>query len=52
MASGGIGAPRGCQGALGPSGVSWVHWGLARSVGTQGPAGYRWHQGLIGGLGV
>ena len=33
MASGGIGAPRGCQG-----------------VGTQGPAGYRWHQ--VGHRGV
>ena len=25
-----------------------VYWGLAGSVGTQWPEGYRWHKGALG----
>ena len=31
----------------GASQVSGVYWGLAGSVGTQGPEGYRWHKGEL-----
>ena len=37
--SGCIGAVRGCLGAGRGCRVSRVYWGLARSVGTQGPEG-------------
>ena len=55
------GAPRECrrhQGAIkgalegvqvsGHIGVLGVHWGLAESVGTQGPEGYIWHKEALG----
>ena len=28
--------------------MSGLHWGLAGSVGTQGPEGYRCHKGTLG----
>ena len=28
-----------------------MYWGLAGSVGTQGPEGYRWHKGAPRGIG-
>ena len=28
-----------------------MYWGLAGSVGTQGPEGYRWHKEAFGFLG-
>ena len=28
--------------------MSGVYWGLAGSIGTQGPEGYRWHKGALG----
>ena len=41
------GSPRGCRGHKGASQVSGVYWGLAGSIGTQGPEGYRWHKGVF-----
>ena len=35
-------------GLPGGKGVSRVYWGLARSVGTQGPEEYRWHKEALG----
>ena len=34
---------KGIRGPLGASGGVMVHWGLAGSVSTQGPEGYRGH---------
>ena len=44
-ASGALGAPRGCWGN---QGVSGVHWGLAGTLGTQEPEGICGHQGHWG----
>ena len=48
VASGALGAPRGCWAIRGHQGVSRSIWGLAGSVGTQGPEGYRWQKGALG----
>ena len=32
--------------------MSGVYWGLAGTLITQRPEGYRGHQGLLGGVGV
>ena len=45
----GIVVSRGIRGCQEVEGVSGVHWGLAGSVGAQGPAGVQEASGDIGG---
>ena len=43
----------GVEGCIrGHQGVSGVYWGLAGSVGTHRPEGYRWHKGGMGSSGM
>ena len=43
-----LGTPRGCRGNLGASGGVGVYWGLAWTLGTQGPEGVYRASGPLG----